>query len=348
MQTLGNLINDISQTSGMARILSVQVLANEIIDDLPESFSETLVRSGEAPIPIADLNEAQSVVLYQVLLYDWRRSDPKCENREKQEYWSRILAQNPQITDVPGLEEDLKRFCQQTTGYLLDTAPKTATEVAKELRYGYPPEDTLSLFWLGDEAPKLSIPPGHRFWHSLSVKDKGQWGRLSKDEQLHRITRLMATPHGQKKWSGILFRLAHKSLDRGTEKSISDERIVPFEAPVDDPRWNDYKYRQVDEKTGYAHVEPQADPVSDRFISDLETQDDLLQLDRMVAQLRLTDAERIVYQGLRQGKEDTELRAYVQERGYSPASAPVCKTHLLAKIRKANLTTEYPNPPSTP
>lgn len=334
-QTLGDLLTEISQTPGLHRIVAVTIYADTVVNTLNKVLAEESGKTGQSCLRITDLTEAQSAVLLQILFYDWRRRDPKCENQEELERWCRLLAQNPELLDIPGLHEDIERLCQRLAKYFLEIDPEKAKEIAAELAPGYPPEDTFSLFWLGAEVPSFPVPPGHSLWRGLAVRDKGQWDKLSEDERLRRIIRLCGNSDRLEMWTRILFQLACRALERGREKSVSDERTIPLEAPVDDPRWRGLQAYQINEETREAHVDL-PDPTSDRFLLELEAREEAEEeLDRLAAQLELTQGEQIVYEALRQGKEGTDLLFYAQERGIAPASVPVLRSRLLSKFRAA-------------
>ena len=136
--------------------------------------------------------------------------------------------------------------------------------------------------------------------------------------------------------AAIALRLLCTASEKGTERSISDERTVPIRAAPDDPRWRGWKHYEMDETTGEAHIEL-IDHKAERFVHNLEEREAATEkLERLAAQVILTSGERIVYEGLREGKEGVTLSLYAQERGLVAASIPVLTSRLKKKLRAAN------------
>ncbi|MBM3132319.1 MAG: hypothetical protein FJZ95_04715 [Chloroflexi bacterium] len=331
------MLTEISRTSGLARMAAAKLCGDAILKALAEGFYEAWKRTRRVRFSRTDLTDAQNMVLDQVMFFDWLRRDPKRENKESLAYWCRRVAEHPEMLTIPGLDGDLERLNKELITHLLETDPATARDVAAKL--GAPrtgsPEDTFALFWLGDEAPASALPPGHSLWLSLRVNDKGQWDKLTAEEQLRRVMRLIANPRGRHHLVRTLFRLVLRASERGSEKSVSQERTIPLEAPIDDPRWRGYRPYLANEETGEARLDL-PDPNAERFVSDIEEAEEAeQQLERLAAQAKLTSAERIVYQGLRQGKEDAELVSYAEEQGLSPKSVSVLKSRVFSKLRVA-------------
>ena len=215
-KTLGDLLTEVSRTSGLDRMAAVAACTDTVIEALDRVRKD----AGVNQFSLDELTETQGHVLAQILFYGQKGWE--CERGLSN--WGCLIAQHPEVLEVPGLAEDLERLFKDAVKNL----PDVMDEVAKELYPLHPPRDTLSVFWLGDDACSQAIPPGHSLWLALEVSDGGQWQSLPENEQVTRMLRSLR--RNRLFLARVMLRLACNALERGSQ---SRENTVSLELLTD-------------------------------------------------------------------------------------------------------------------
>jgi hypothetical protein len=308
---LGDLLREMAQLQGLERVAALALYSEAVVNALEQGAKE----GHPISIDISPHMTAEEVVVVQCLFFRWWHRDPGLKDKKQLAKWCRVLAEHPDIFDIPGLEEDVMGLIQRSIAQGLETDPD---EFEKGVRRQFPRSPTkqlLRLFWLADCVPPFSLPPGHRFWELLGVEDEGAWDSLTEEQRVKRA--LLRGARSRTSLAQSLLPAILRQLEKGSTQSISSERTVPLsEGSIDPGKLRGLRVRD--------------------WRSEIEERDAARRLlDRLADQVRLTESEGIVFAGMREGLAGEGLKDYAIQRGIARDSVPVLKSRLMAKLRKA-------------